>query len=328
MVFKGALYVKAHLSAVFTILVWGTTFVSTKVLLETLTPIEVLFIRFAIGFIALVLLRRHMLKLSDRKHEILFAAAGCTGVAIYFMLENVALVYTHASVVGALVATTPLFTAVLSQLLGSHNRLGGWFVVGFILAMIGVVLVSFPLSFQDGGIQFVVTSESSEALSQGAHVAQSNDALWGFLLALGASMVWAVYSNIISKLGEAGYETVALTKRSFAWGLLFIALAMPWMGFGSGISLVPLPINIANLLFLGLIASAACFITWNYAVKHLGPARTAAYIYLAPVITVSASAIVLGEPFTPQIVFGMALTVGGLFLSEYKGKVTPSHKRS
>ena len=74
-----------------------------------------------------------------------------------------------------------------------------------------------------------------------------------------------------------------------------------------------------NLACLGLGASALCFVTWNVAVRELGPVRTSLYIYLVPALTVLASAAVLGEPLTPLVVLGVLLTIAGLLLSE-RGK--------
>ena len=78
--------------------------------------------------------------------------------------------------------------------------------------------------------------------------------------------------------------------------------------------------NLLNLLFLGLGASALCFVTWNFAVKQLGAVKTSIYIYLVPVITVTASALVLGEPVAVFTVLGTALTLTGLLLSELPGQ--------
>lgn len=75
-----------------------------------------------------------------------------------------------------------------------------------------------------------------------------------------------------------------------------------------------------NILFLGLGASALCFVTWNAAVKLLGAIKTSVYIYLVPVITVAASVLILQEPFTWMTAAGTALTLAGLFLSESKPK--------
>ena len=71
-----------------------------------------------------------------------------------------------------------------------------------------------------------------------------------------------------------------------------------------------------NLAFLGLGASALCFVTWNLAVRRLGPVTASLYIYLVPALTVLVSCAVLGEALTPSVVVGVLLTVGGLALSE------------
>ena len=83
------------------------------------------------------------------------------------------------------------------------------------------------------------------------------------------------------------------------------------MDFHVSLSQVISPLNLCNLLFLGLGASALCFVTWN-----LASVRTSVYIYMVPVITTVSSALVLKEPVTMTAVCGIALTLAGLFLSE------------
>ena len=73
-----------------------------------------------------------------------------------------------------------------------------------------------------------------------------------------------------------------------------------------------------NIIYLGLGASALCFVTWNYAVKVLGVVKTSVYIYMVPVITVATSVIVLKEEITWMALIGIVLTLIGLFLSESK----------
>ena len=70
-----------------------------------------------------------------------------------------------------------------------------------------------------------------------------------------------------------------------------------------------------NLIYLGVGASALCFVTWNYAVKVLGAVKTSVYIYIVPVITVVTSVIVLKEEITGLAGIGIGLTLIGLFLS-------------
>lgn len=76
------------------------------------------------------------------------------------------------------------------------------------------------------------------------------------------------------------------------------------------------PIYLGNILFLGLGASALCFVTWNMAVKILGAVKTSIYIYIVPVVTVVTSIIVLHEQITLMAFIGTVLTLIGLFLSQ------------
>ena len=73
-----------------------------------------------------------------------------------------------------------------------------------------------------------------------------------------------------------------------------------------------------NILYLGLGASALCFVTWNFAVERLGPVKTSVYIYMVPVITVVTSVLILQERLTVISGNGAVLTLTGLFLSESK----------
>lgn len=289
---------RGHALALVTVLVWAVTFVSTKVLLVHLSPMEILFSRFAVGFLALAVLRPRRLRLPNRAQEKWFVLAGATGIALYYLLENIALTFAPASVVGVVVAAAPLFTGLLSAAL-SKKRPSAAFFLGFAAAMAGVALVSF------GGGAF-----AGQAAEGGGFEAA------GVLLALAAAATWAVYSLVTDKIASFNLDGVLATRRTFAWGLLFMALALPFFGFSPNWPALTLPEVWGNLAFLGLGASALCFVTWNLAVRRLGPVTASLYIYLVPALTVLASCAVLGEALTPSVVVGVLLTVGGLVLSE------------
>lgn len=292
-----------HLIALFTVFVWGITFVSTKVLLTDFTPLWILLLRFAVGFGALGVLRPRILRLKERRHEALFAAAGATGIAAYYLLENVALVFTTATAVGVIVAAAPLFTALAQAATGDRSALTARFFVGFVVAMAGLVVV---------GCGSGAEGAEWPSLAGGAWA--------GDLLALLAALVWAVYSMLVKRIADLGYETIASTKRTFLWGLVLIVPAAVLFGQPAPQpSAFASPVNDANLLFLGAVASAACFVTWGVSVKHLGAAMSTTYIYLVPAITATASILVLGEPLNAAIVLGVALTITGLLLSQWKG---------
>ncbi len=286
-----------HLAALFTIIIWGTTFISTKVLLTDFKPVEILFFRFVMGFAALFLVCPHRMKGVGRRQELTFVLAGLSGICLYYLLENIALTYTMASNVGVIISVAPFFTGVLSRLfLKSEGKLRANFFIGFVVAMAGVALISFNGSRME-----------------------LNPA--GDLLAVLAAFVWACYSILTRKISSFGYPVILTTRRTFFYGILFMIPALFLFEFREmGLERFADVTHLLNILYLGLGASALCFVTWNLAVKVLGAVKTSVYIYMVPVITVATSVLVLKEPVTLVSIMGTVLAVAGLFLSEYSGK--------
>lgn len=285
-----------HLAALFTIIIWGTTFISTKVLLVDFRPVEILFFRFVMGFAALLLACPHRMKGVGRRQEMTFALAGLSGICLYYLLENIALTDTMASNVGVIISVAPFFTAMLSRLfLKSEGKLRANFFIGFVVAMAGVALISFNGSRME-----------------------LNPA--GDLLAVLAAFVWACYSILTRKISSFGYPVILTTRRTFFYGILFMVPALFFFDFEMGLERFADMTYLLNILYLGLGASALCFVTWNLAVKALGAVKTSVYIYMVPVITVVTSVFILKEPVTWVSAAGTALAVAGLFLSEYSGK--------
>ncbi len=293
---------KGHLVAIITICIWGTTFIATRLLLSSFKPVEILFYRFGIGLLALFIAYPHRLKGTNKKQELLFAAAGLCGVTSYYLLENIALTFTATSNVSVIMSVAPFFTAMLNSRLGGEKPRGN-FYVGFGAAMAGIALISF----------------------NGSAVLKLNPL--GDLLALMAAAVWAVYAILSRKIGEFGYNTIQATRRIFMYGMAFMTPALFIFGFEFGLERFARPDNVFNIAFLGLCACALCFVTWNLAVKLLGAVKTSVYIYLTPVITVAASIIILGDRITWVSALGIALTLAGLLISEKKPKGAASARR-
>ena len=131
-------------------------------------------------------------------------------------------------------------------------------------------------------------------------------------MAVAAAVIWAVYSTLTKKISALGHGTVQSTRRTFFYGILFMVPALAFMDFYVTPDQFTDMKNILNLLFLGLGASALCFVTWNTGVKILGPVKTSVYIYMVPVITTLTSAL------TIPAALGIIMTLAGLFLSEQK----------
>ena len=285
-----------HITALVTIMIWGTTFISTKIFLADFTPIEILFFRFLLGLLVLIVIYPKRLNIKDKKQEILFAAAGLCGICLYYLLENIALTYTMASNVGVIISVAPFFTAVLSHVfLKTEEKLKVQFFVGFVVAMIGICLISF------NGKELELNPI-------------------GDILAVAAAFVWAVYSLLTRKISSYGLNTVGTTRKIFTYGILFMLPFLFVLDFNLDVQKVIKPEYVLNLIYLGLGASALCFVTWNYAVGVLGTVKTSVYIYIVPVITATSSVIVLKEKITWVAAIGIGLTLIGLFFSESKLK--------
>lgn len=286
-----------HLAAMITIFIWGTTFISTKILLADFAPIEILFFRFLLGLFALFLVNPHRLTGTSRRQEFILFLAGLNGICLYYLLENMALTYTLASSVGIILSVAPFFTALLSHLVAHEEEaLHLRFFLGFLIAMVGIGIISF----------------------QDVQLALGGGDLKGILLALLASFLWACYSLLTRKISSYGYPTILTTRRTFFYGLLCMIPCLFIFDLSWEPSRFSDPSCLLHLLYLGLGASALCFVTWNYAVRLLGAVKTSAYIYMVPVVTVLTSFLVLHEPVTALTILGILLTMAGLLLSEQK----------
>ena len=286
--------VTGHLMALFVAVVWGTAFIAVKVLLEDFHPIEVMLFRFAIAWAVLFLFSPKPLVPKGLREEAPFLAAGITGLTLYFILQNYALKFSYASTVGIIISAAPMFTALLLWLCRRAPRPGKTFFVGFVLSMAGITLIS---------------------------VAQGEALDFDFIgcgLTLGAAFCWGAYGVCIELTENSGYTSLQVTRKVFFWGLVF-SLPFIWINhLDLSLARFARPEMLFCILYLGLGASALCFAAWNKAVVLIGSVATNVYIYLMPVITLVASALILREPVTLFSVGAIALIVLGLWLSQRK----------
>lgn len=286
-----------HLLALFVTVVWGSAFVATKVLLREFHPIEIIIFRFVIAWLVLFLCSPRPLPPKSPKSELPFIGAGLTGLTLYFLLENFALSCTFASNVGIIIAAASMFTALLLWLCRRASRPRRTFFAGFVIAMTGIALISLA-----GGEAFGLSP-------------------LGDLLTLGAAFCWGAYGVLVEIIQPQGYTELQATRKIFFWGLVF---TVPF-AFALRLDLSPgrlaAPEMLFPILYLGLGSSALCFVFWNKATAWIGSVATNVYIYLTPVVTVIASALILGEPVRPSAVGAIALILLGLWLSQRKGAV-------
>jgi len=283
----------AHVAGILCGCIWGYTYVSLAILFQDFTPVEVQFFRFIVAALTLYLIYPKRMGKTTWRQELFFAAAGLTGVMMYFLLQGIAILHTSAPNVAVIVAINPMFTALLSWKLLGQARPGKIFFLGALLALCGIGIISFA----------------------GAQLALNPI---GDVIAVFTALTWAFYCIFAKKVSEFGIRIICTTRRIFLYGLLFLIPVMVVMDFQLDLERFANPSNVANILYLGLAASAAAYILWNFAVERLGPARTSVYIYLIPLVGVVGSILVLGETLTWLRFAGITLTLGGLVLSSWK----------
>lgn len=283
---------KYHLAALFTVAVWGATFVSTKVLIaNSLTPAEIFLLRFALAYVCIRPLARGKMWAANLRDECLLAAAGVCGGSLYFLTENIALEYAPASNVSLIVCTAPVWTAVLLSLFYRSERMTRRQITGSALAFAGMVLVVL-----NG--RFVL------------HLSPRGD-----MLALSAALLWMVYSLVIKRIGGR-YPALFITRKVFFYGLVTILPVFAFRPFSVEWAILARPVVWSNLLFLGVVASMLCYVLWNAAMHRLGAVRTTNYIYINPLVTIVVAALAIGERITPAALAGAALILYGMWRAE------------
>lgn len=281
-----------HVAAFAMILVWGISFLNTRVLLDAgLTPTEIFVARFTIAYVSLLAVSRFKVRYTGWRDELLFVVCGVAGGSAYFIAENTALELTLISDVAVLVSTAPLTTALVGAIFYRDERITLLTGVGMIIAFVGSVM----LALKDGLVW--------------------GDSITGDLLALLAAFVWAFYSMALKKLNRT-YTTLFITRKLFFYGVLS---ALPLLALeDTHLDLVTLqqPAVWGNLLYLGLICSLAAYFIWGITVKRIGAVRASNYFYLSPIISMIAAAIWFGERTNAIAYIGCLLILAGVIMAE------------
>ena len=291
-----------HLVAFIVVAIWGSTFVCTKLLLLSgLSPAQIFTLRFIIAYLLLLgysLTRNHRWFSKVWQDEVLMFALGLTGGTIYFLTENTAMNYTTTTNTSLIVSLSPLVAALLISLFYKSMRLNRVQTIGMLMAAIGVVAVVLNGHFV-------------------LHLSPLGDSL-----AFSAALCWGFYSLMMIP-ANMRYDTVFVTRKVFFYGLLAM---IPYYLLKPDEAIIFTPSVVQffnftillNLLFLGCIASMACFLAWNWVLKKLGPVIATNYVYFNPVTTILFAWVVLSEQITIYFILGTILILTGMYLTDKK----------
>ena len=280
-----------------TIVIWGSTFVFTKLLLLAgLSAAQIFTLRFIIAYVLLLAYSiRHFRAFADSwRDELLLMALGVTGGSVYFLAENEALNYTTATNTSLIVCSCPLVASVLIGLFYKAERMSRLQTLGALMAVAGVCVVVLNGHFV-------------------LHLSPIGDTL-----ALAANLCWALYSVLMIPAGRK-YDSVFITRKVFFYGLLTIIPYYIWRPEELDFSKITFTSSVLfNLLFLGCVASMACFLAWTWVIKRLGAMVTTNYVYLNPVATIVFAWWILSEQITPFFLLGTVLILLGMYLADKK----------
>lgn len=282
----------AMIVALVVVFIWGETFISTKVLITSgLMPADIFIYRFSLAYVCLWAFCPKQLWCDSWKDELVMVLLGLFGGSLYFLSENTALKFSTASNVSILVCSAPLLTALLISLFYKDERMNARQVLGSMIAFAGMALV----------------------VLNGSHVLNLNPL--GDLLAVGAALTWGFYSLFMKNVSDK-YGVRFITRKVFGYGLLTM---LPYFLFVSPLNTDPAilsqPAVWGNLVYLGLIASLLCFLTWNWCLPRLGTVRTTNLIYSQPFFTMLIAYVVLGERITWMAVIGTIILIGGMMMA-------------
>ena len=283
-----------HILAILTSAIWGTTFISSKLLLqEGLSPAAIMILRFVLAYVLMLPFVKGKWFCKSVKDELLMVLLGISGGSLYFLLENTALVYTQASNVAIIIAATPLLTMLAVNLLdrskGASKRLYGY----SLMSLAGVALV----------------------ILNGNFVLKLNPI--GDLLTFGAVVTWVVYSIIIAKVQDR-YSSWMITRKIFFYGVLTLLPYFLFERWDVTWEMMVRPMVWGNIAYLGVLASLGCYVAWNIVIKRLGAVDATNYLYINPIVAMITANLLLGERITPLAIAGTVLILVGVYLAERK----------
>ena len=294
-----------HIVAFLTVAVWGSTFVFTKLLLQAgLSPAQIFTLRFIIAYVLLLaysMSRQHQWLCSSWKDELLMVALGITGGSLYFLTENAAMLYTTATNTSLIVCSCPLFAMLLFAIVYRQSEhITKVQALGSVIACLGMAVVVLNGHFV-------------------LHLSPLGD-----ILAFGACLCWAVYSLLMKKALE-DYSTLFITRKVFFYGIITIIPYYILRQEEASIFYFSIFLSFSftillNLLFLAVVASLLCFLTWNWVISKLGAVVATNWVYFNPITTILFAWWLLHEQITIWFLLGTILILAGMYLSDRKKK--------
>jgi len=281
------------LEALFAVVVWGASFIATKVALKDISPVTIVWMRFSVGVLILgiAVAIRGQFSLPDKNEWGYFSLLGFLGITFHQWLQSNGLQTSEAGTTAWIVSTTPVFMALLGWIV-LNERLSWLKITGIFLAFAGVLLV-----VSKGDITSVSVGKFGTP---------------GDKLILVSAVNWAVFS-VLSRRGLKSHPAGLMMFCVMALGWIFTSIL-----FFSGKSIFEINNLTFNgwlgVAFLGIFCSGLAYIAWYDALQALSAAQTGAFLYIEPLVAVVVAFFALGEPVTFISLIGGGVILFGVWL--------------
>jgi drug/metabolite transporter (DMT)-like permease len=281
----------ARLAALSAVVLWGVSFVATKAALQEVSPVTLIFTRFAMGtvilFLMLAIRRERLAPPRDAWPKL--ALMGFVGVFVHQMLQAHGLQLTTAVRTGWLIGLIPIWSAVLAAVF-LHETFGARKVLGLVAGTLGAITVITRGQFSAGILGLPATR--------------------GDLLILASTVNWAVY-NILGRdtLKRVGSARATSSMMLLGWAMLipFFIREAGWHQYGSLSGT-----GIGAILFLGIGCSGLGYLFWYAALERIEASQAAAFLHIEPLVTFAAAVMLLGEPVAVSTLIGGVLVLVGV----------------
>jgi drug/metabolite transporter (DMT)-like permease len=282
---------RAYLGAIFAVVVWGASFIATKIAVRETSPFTVICLRFGIGVLVLFVsvARRGGFYVPPPRDLLRFVAIGILGITLHQGLQVTGLVTAQASTTAWIITATPLTMAVV-----------GWMVLGERLRrrqLLGIAIGA-------AGVLLVVSRGDWAAMTRG-----SFGSIGDLLVSL-STVTWALFSV---------YSRQALQRHAAATMMLYVmaggwlTATLPWVALGGLREAAALSwAGWASLVFLGVFCSGLAYVFWYDALRVLPTARVGVLLYLEPLVTMAVASAMLGEVITAAAIAGGLVILAGV----------------
>jgi drug/metabolite transporter (DMT)-like permease len=288
---------QANASAAMAAVLFGASVVAVRVAVRDVPPVSLAVLRFGQGSLllaaAVLLVAPDLLRVRWQRLR-LFALLGVVLFGLFPLTFNIGLQYTEASRGAVMLASMPIWSALLGRIAG--ERLVGRQVAGVLLSVVGIGLAFVEPGRAIGGDVMSLVGDGLLLLT----------GLLGALYGLIAKRILAVDNPAAVTTYAMLFGTVLLLPIGVAEGLLPAVAGLDWQVLGV-------------VVFLGVLGGAAAFFLWTWALSRITPTQVAVYVNLNPIVAALLGIALLGERRSPMFVLGFAAVITGVLLVNWPG---------